>query len=151
MVFLRSWWAGMTVHNTKLTNLLLQLHNRTNETKEIFDRALVELEQQKAENDKQSRELEDERHKWNEERAIMERLVASASPIVNLNVGGEKMSTTRATLTCVEGSLLATMFSGRWDGKLIKDPNGCVFLDYDPTVSRKIEKNVLYFALLLAV
>jgi hypothetical protein len=129
----------MTSTNSKLGNLILQLHNRTNEAKEAFDQALAELELQKAENEKQYQEqleqLKEERQKSGE-RATMERFIVSASPIVNLNVGGEKMSTSRATLTLVEGSLLATMFSGKWDDKLMKDTNGCIFLDYDPAVSR---------------
>ena len=130
----------MTVPHSRLGNLILQLHNRTNETKEAFDQALVELEQQKVENEKRNQEqlkqLKEERQEWEEEKVIMEELIALASPIVNLNVGGEKMSTARATLTLVEESLLATMFSGKWDEKLMKDANGCIFLDYDPAVSR---------------
>ena len=130
----------MASSNSKLGSLIVQLHNRTNEAKEAFDQALAELERQKAENEKQYQEqleqLKEERRKWDEEKATMEKLAASASPIVNLNVGGEKMSTSRATLTLVEGSLLATMFSGKWEDKLMKDANGCIFLDYDPVVSR---------------
>ncbi len=110
-----------------------------NEAKEAFDQALAELELQKAENEKQYQEqleqLKDERQKL-DEKITMEKFIVSSSPIVNLNVGGEKMSTSRATLTLVEGSLLATMFSGKWDDKLMKDSNGCIFLDYDPAVSR---------------
>jgi hypothetical protein len=125
--------------NSKLGNLILQLNNRMNEAKEAFDQALAELELQKAENEKQYQEqleqLKDERQKL-DEKVTMEKFIVSASPIVDLNVGGEKMSTSRATLTLVEGSLLATMFSGKWDDKLMKDSNGCIFLDYDPAVSR---------------
>jgi len=50
-------------------------------------------------------------------------------------VGGKKMSTFRATLTLVEGTLLSTMFSGQSDDKLIKDVDGAYFFDYDPMVS----------------
>jgi len=125
--------------NSKLGNLILQLNNRMNEAKEAFDQALTKLEWQKAKDDKRYQEqleqLKEERRKWDEEKAIMDKLVASASPILNLNVGGEKISTSRATLTLAEGSLLATMFSGKWEDKLMKDANGCIFLDYDPVVS----------------
>jgi hypothetical protein len=128
---------------SKLGSLILQLQNRTNETKEAFDQALAELERQKIENEKfhqeQVKQLKEERRKWDEEKATMEKLAATATPIVNLNVGGEKMSTSRATLTLVDGSLLATMFSGKWEDKLMKDTNGCVFLDYDSIVSRTSE------------
>jgi septum formation inhibitor MinC len=132
--------AHMESSKSKFGSLITQLHNKTNEAKEAFDHALVELERQKAENEKQYKEqleqLKEERRKWDEEKVIIEKLAASASPIVNLNVGGEKMSTSRATLTIAEGSLLATMFSGKWEDKLMKDTNGCIFLDYDPVVSK---------------
>ena len=144
----------MASTNSKLANLVLQLHNRTNETKEAFDQALAELELQKAEYEKQYQQqleqLKGERQKW-DEGGTMEKFLGSASPIVHLNVGGEKMSTSRATLTLVEGSLLATMFSGRWDDRLMKDTNGCIFLDYDPAVSAKFsfssEENLGFFSI----
>jgi hypothetical protein len=135
--------AQMESTNAKLGSLIMQLHNRTNEAKEAFDQALVEFERQQrqqADNEKlyqeQLKQLKEERRKWDEEKVAMEKLAASASPIVNLNVGGEKISTSRATLIIAEGSLLATMFSGKWEDKLMKDANGSVFLDYDPVVSR---------------
>jgi hypothetical protein len=132
----------MKSSNPKLGSLIVQLHNRHNEAKEAFDQALVELERQKTENDRQYQQqleqLNEERQQWHEENATMEQLVASASPIVNLNVGGEKMSTLRSTLTLAEGSLLATMFSGKWEHKLVKDTYGYIFLDYDPVVSRNV-------------
>ncbi|CAF2939370.1 unnamed protein product [Rotaria sp. Silwood2] len=80
------------------------------------------------------KQLMEERRKWDEEKATIEKIAASASPIVKLNVGGEAMTTSRATLTLDEGSLLATMFSGKWDNKLMKDTDGCIFLDYDPVL-----------------
>ena len=132
----------MASTNSKLGNIILQLHNRTNEAKEAFDQALAELELQKAENEKQYQEqlkqLEEERQQWEEEKIAIKNSVAATSSIVNLNVGGEKMSTSRSTLTLVEGSLLASMFSGKWEERLTKDTDGCIFLDYDPMVSRNL-------------
>jgi hypothetical protein len=58
--------------------------------------------------------------------------------IVKLNVCGELMTTTRSTLCAVEGSLLASMFSGRWEGSLTRDEEGRVFLDFEPVVIRPI-------------
>ena len=51
--------------------------------------------------------------------------------IVYLNVGGTKMATKRSTLCQVEESLLAAMFSGRWEN-VDRDEDGHVFLDYNP-------------------
>ena len=58
--------------------------------------------------------------------------------VIELNVGGEIMATTRSTLCQVEGSLLASMFSGRWEDKLSKDKQGNYFLDFDPAFFKPI-------------
>lgn len=42
------------------------------------------------------------------------------SDVLTLNVGGTCISVLRRTLTCVEGSMLASRFSGRWDDALEK-------------------------------
>ncbi len=78
---------------------------------------------------------------------IMNKSAASANPIVNLNVGGEKMSTSRATLTVVKESSLATMFSGKSEDELEKDADGCIFLDHDPVVSRNFECSCIILSL----
>ena len=52
--------------------------------------------------------------------------------IVHLNVGGTKMATKKSTLCQVEESMLATMFSGRWETDIERDEDGHVFLDYNP-------------------
>ena len=51
---------------------------------------------------------------------------------IQLNVGGQKFTTTRSTLCQVEGSLLAAMFSGRWEDPVERDQDGVVFLDFNP-------------------
>ena len=55
--------------------------------------------------------------------------------IINLNVGGKKLTTLRPTLKSrqVEDSLLATMFSGRWEDNITRDKDGAVFFfDFNP-------------------
>ncbi|KAL0045627.1 hypothetical protein WJX82_000147 [Trebouxia sp. C0006] len=52
--------------------------------------------------------------------------------VLDLNVGGVFFSVKRATLTQVEGSHLASMFSGRWEDCLDRDSTGRVFLAFDP-------------------
>jgi hypothetical protein len=54
---------------------------------------------------------------------------AKPSDILRLNCGGTKIDVFRRTLTCVEGSLLASQFSGRWDDSLAKDADGDFFID----------------------
>ena len=52
--------------------------------------------------------------------------------LINLNVGGTKLQTTRSTLCQVEDSLLAAMFSGRWEDNIKRDQDGAVFFDFNP-------------------
>ena len=68
----------------------------------------------------------------NAEKQGMEAIDVSDDDIIHLNVGGQKFSTTRATLCQVEGSLLATMFNGRWEDRVKRDKDGVVFFDFNP-------------------
>ncbi|CAF1154491.1 unnamed protein product [Adineta steineri] len=51
--------------------------------------------------------------------------------VIDLNVGGCRYTTSLSTLRKYEDSLLAVMFSGRYD--LIKDEHGNIFIDRDGT------------------
>jgi hypothetical protein len=51
------------------------------------------------------------------------------SDVLNLNVGGTVMAVLRRTITSVEGSMLASRFSGRWDDSIEKDRDGNFFID----------------------
>ncbi len=62
----------------------------------------------------------------------MNAVEVSDDDLIYLNVGGQKLATTRSTLCQVEGSLIASMFNGDWDGNQKRDKDGAVFLDYDP-------------------
>ncbi len=69
---------------------------------------------------------------FNEEKQKMKAFAVSDDDIIRLNVGGKKFTTTRSTLCQVEGSLLATMFSGRWEDGVKRDEDGAVFFDFNP-------------------
>ena len=56
----------------------------------------------------------------------------SDDDIIQLNVGGQKFTTTRSTLRQVNGSLLATMFSRSMGRGLKDDEDGAVVLDFNP-------------------
>lgn len=72
----------------------------------------------------------------------MERRILAISDglddVIELNVGGQPMSTTRAVLCSAEGSLLAGMFSGNFDEGHKRDKDGRVFLDVDPPLFAKV-------------
>merc|ERR1719265_526453 len=55
--------------------------------------------------------------------------------VFQLNVGGMRTcAVTRKTLCSVPDSMLASMFSGRWDEQLSRDNDGHVFVDFSPDI-----------------
>lgn len=61
--------------------------------------------------------------------------LASTGPsdVLRINVGGTSIiDVRRRTLTQVDGSLLESIFSGRWDDSLEKDADGHIFIDQSP-------------------
>ena len=81
--------------------------------------------------EKERANLKAEVEALNAEKQRMQAVKVSDDDIVNLNVGGQKFTTTRATLCQVEGSLLATMFNGRWEDRVKRDKDGVVFFDFN--------------------
>jgi hypothetical protein len=56
--------------------------------------------------------------------------------VLHLDVGGTPVSVLRRTLTQVEGSLVASMHSGRWDDSLLAKSNeGRFFIDQPTELS----------------
>jgi hypothetical protein len=59
--------------------------------------------------------------------------VSLSDDVIELNVGGQKMTTLRSTLTVVPNSKLARMFSkDNTEKNLSMDKQGAVFFDYNP-------------------
>ena len=52
--------------------------------------------------------------------------------VIQLNVGGQLLMTTRYTLTRISNSILSIMFNGQWEEKLNRDNQGNIFLDFNP-------------------
>ncbi|CAB4017449.1 Chaperone dnaK2 [Paramuricea clavata] len=69
---------------------------------------------------------------YNAEKQKMKAVEVNDNDIIELNVGGHKLTTKRSTLCQVEGSLLASMFSGRWEDSLERDKDGAIFFDFNP-------------------
>jgi hypothetical protein len=69
---------------------------------------------------------------YNAEKQRIKAVEVSDNDIIELNVGGHKLTTKRSTLCQVEGSLLASMFSGRWEDSLERDKDGAIFFDFNP-------------------
>ncbi len=58
--------------------------------------------------------------------------VSLPDDVIELNIGGQKMTTLRSTLTVLPNSKLARMFSKTNAKKLSMDKQGAVFFDYNP-------------------
>ena len=78
------------------------------------------------------KEMKAEVEAFNAEKQRMKEIEVNNDDIVQLNVGGQKFTTTRFTLRQVNGSLLATMFSRNWKHGLKRDQDGAVVLDFNP-------------------
>ena len=68
--------------------------------------------------------------------ALNEGDINRISPTMKLNIGGHYFTTTRQTLTKDPNSMLAAMFSGKFDMKPAED--GAFFIDRDGTHFRFI-------------
>jgi hypothetical protein len=53
----------------------------------------------------------------------------SDNDTVEINAGGKIVAVKRGTLTQIKGTRLETLFSGRWDKKLLRDNSGRIFVD----------------------
>ena len=69
---------------------------------------------------------------YNAEKQKIEAVNVNDDDLIDLNVGGTKLTTTRSTLCQVQDSLLASMFSGRWEDNIKRDKDGAVFFDFNP-------------------
>lgn len=77
---------------------------------------------------------EKERAALEDERRSVEAMSRTSDDMITINAGGTIFQTRQATLCVVPDSLLAKMFSGRWDQGLKRDAGGAVFLDVSPRV-----------------
>ena len=66
------------------------------------------------------------------EKQRIEAMNVNDDDLIDLNVGGTKLTTTRSTLCQVQDSLLASMFSGRWEDNIKRDKDGAFFFDFNP-------------------
>ncbi|CEM05762.1 unnamed protein product [Vitrella brassicaformis CCMP3155] len=68
---------------------------------------------------------------------------ASGDDMLELNVGGSQSCVRRKHLTSIEGTVLAALFSGRWDGRLIRDADNRIFIDMESEAFEKV-RNTLF-------
>ena len=66
------------------------------------------------------------------------RVPMKMTDVIRLNVGGEQMMTTRASLSTAPKSALTYLFNSRWEEKLYRDIDGNIFLDFNPPLFRHL-------------
>ncbi|KAL7573076.1 hypothetical protein ACA910_018762 [Epithemia clementina (nom. ined.)] len=84
---------------------------------------------------KRAHDLDWREQDLNRREALLQQALGGATPsdVLHLNVGGRTdICVLRRTLTCMDNSMLAAKFSGRWDDNLEKDRHGNIFIDADP-------------------
>lgn len=86
----------------------------------------------------EEKRLEERRLKVEELEKRILQMSDISDDVIELNVGGQPMSTTRAVLCSAKDSLLAGMFSGNFDGGQKRDQAGRIFLDVDPPIFAKV-------------
>jgi len=95
-----------------------------------FNESLKKLNQQRE-------ALQQERMQFKKEKLQMCK-VAVREDVISLNVGGKFMDCKQSTLCQVEGSLLASMFSGWWEEQLDRDKQGLFFMEFNPNCFCKV-------------
>jgi len=123
--------GGPTVGDASYEQLAAMVSTRLSKDRDQAEQRLREVEAMDKVLEERKAALED----------TQRRILAMANnmdEVVDLNVGGQQMSTTREVLTSAEGSLLAGMFSGSFEDGHKRDKEGRVFLDVDPPLFGKI-------------
>ena len=127
---------------SRLPRARIMLTDRLTAAHRVSDAALDALLGLRAELRTKHRELEDRKQALAAKRQAL--MVENGGTNVNgrdrlkLNVGGERVVTTRDTLTFFSGTRLAALFSGRWESKLQRDRKGRIFLDVNAVVFKKL-------------
>ncbi|OEU11674.1 hypothetical protein FRACYDRAFT_270652 [Fragilariopsis cylindrus CCMP1102] len=125
--------GGATAMDTTATATstwnLAQLRRRANDA-DVAETAL-------AESRKEIKVLKEEKNKLQNEIATMSSVFGSSANVsdddfIEIDVGGKIIRVLRSTLCLAPDTMLAYMFSGRWDDRLTRDNDGHVLLDHDP-------------------
>lgn len=102
------------------------------------DRAKLQLFQLK----EAERQLEEKQQQLDELEKRIFAMTDGLDDVIELNVGGQHMSTTRAVLCCAPNSMLAGMFSGNFDASHKRDKDDRIFLDVDPPLFEKVLRHL---------
>lgn len=109
-----------------------ELELRKTALEQEFQTRTAALEQEFAQ---KTAALDADRAKFEEERMQFAHRTGQGD-VISLNLGGERfVDVKRSTLCQCEDSMLAKMFSGRWDEQLDRDSAGRVLIDFNPALA----------------
>jgi len=95
----------------------------------------AELQQERAKLDEDRQQMQKDREHFEAEKATMITNRVRPENLVGLNFRGEKTIVMKRSVLCqIEGSMLAAMFSGRYESNLDYDRDGNVYVGYPPSV-----------------
>ncbi|CAF0917879.1 unnamed protein product [Adineta steineri] len=101
------------------------------------EKAVSEIRKLEDDLKKGQQQFKIDRQNFEEEKKQLQKSVKDHD-VIQLNVGGEIIMTTRQTLTRISKSTLATIFNGRWEHKLSLDQNKNLFFDFNPILFRHL-------------
>ena len=125
-----------SLSSSSFITILSPTMNHSESSREHLWAQLQELQRTEME------QLKEEQEKLQHEKDTMNALAAANSKngdgngdddIVEINVGGQLfLQVLRSTLCLPSDTMFSFMFSGRWEGSLIRDDQGRIFFDHDP-------------------
>jgi hypothetical protein len=108
------------------------------------DDAMGVLQEKKKELAKARAQLDHEKAEFENEKAIMEKYLKD-SEVVQFNVGGQMMFTTRASILRVADSKMAKILLDQTTEKVSIDSKGYKFLDFNPSLFRHLLEQLRLF------
>ncbi len=110
----------------------------------ILSNAMVNFQKQKEELTKAQEEFKAEQQALENEKRIMEKFLEN-SDVIQFNVGGEIMYTSRASLLHIANSKMAKMLLEKAGDKISIDKDNNVFLDFNPKLFRHLLEQLRLF------
>jgi hypothetical protein len=110
----------------------------------ILSNAMADFQKQKQELTKAQAELKTEQEDFENEKKIMQKYLEN-SDVIQFNVGGEIMYTTRASLLHVANSKMSKMLLEKAGDKISTDKDNNIFLDFNPKLFRHVLEQLRLF------
>jgi len=134
MVMVQTSEQILTDARTALLNLASAMTQLEQLTQHITQEK-AELQQQRAKIEEDRQQTQKDREHLDAEKATMIKNGVGPENFVGLNFRGEKTVVMKRSVLCqVERSMLAAMFSGRYESNLDYDNDGNVYVGYPPSV-----------------